>query len=186
MGKGEDTGNLLMVQADTIDFKETDMTPQELDWLEGLKYQEEVITYALGVPLQLVSSRGSTYSNLKEMKKKVYVDTAIPLIADLCEDLTAFFSSELAEGEKIWYDVSEIEELKLDTTETAKGIKEALKGVATINEIRTEISNKTGMNLKALSSDIGDKILVTSSDIFLDDLNIDMTVPQENVTDTTK
>lgn len=44
------------------------MTPQELDWLEGLKYTEGVISQAMGIPVQLISSRGTTYNNLAEMK----------------------------------------------------------------------------------------------------------------------
>ncbi len=158
-----------------------------MDWLNSLQYMEEIISYAMGVPVQLISSRSSTYNNLKEAKKKVYIDTVIPLIQDYCEDLTAFFQDDLQENERIHFDVSDIQELKEDTSEMAKTLTTALKGVATINEIRNQITKKIGIELKPLKSEIGDKVLVSSSDLFLDDLNVELVdVPEENTEDSTK
>ena len=187
MGTGEDTGGLAFLPADTIDYKSTDQTSVEMDWLNSLQYMEEIISYAMGVPVQLISSRSSTYNNIAEAKKKIYIDTVIPLIQDYCEDLTAFFSEDLQEGERVWYDLSTIEELKEDVMTVAKGVREALKGVATVNEIRDTLTKKTGIELKSISEELGDKILVTSSDMFLDDLNVELVdVPEENTEDSTK
>ena len=187
MGSGEDTGGLAFLPADTIDYKATDQTSVEMDWLNSLQYMEEIISYAMGVPVQLISSRSSTYNNLKEAKKKVYIDTVIPLIQDYCEDLTAFFQDDLQENEKIWYDVSEIEELKENVLDIAEKLSNALRGKVSLNEFRQVLSEKTNINLKALPSELGDKVLVTSSDMFLDDLNVDLEpLPSENEEDSTK
>ena len=184
---GESTGETAWLNGDNYDFKSTDMTPQEMDWLEGLKYTEEVISQAMGVPVQLISSRGATYNNLAEMKKKVYIDTAIPLVQDYCEDLTVFFQDDLQENEKIWYDVSEIEELKENVLDIAEKLSNALRGKVSLNEFREVLSEKTNINLKALPSELGDKVLVTSSDMFLDDLNLELEpTPNESTTDATK
>ena len=184
---GESTGDTAWLNGDNYDFKSTDMTPQEMDWLEGLKYTEEVISQAMGVPVQLISSRGTTYNNLAEMKKKVYIDTAIPLVQDYCEDLTVFFSEDLQENERIWYDVSEIEELKENVLDIAEKLSNALRGKVSLNEFRQVLSEKTNINLKALPSELGDKVLVTSSDMFLDDLNLELeSLPQENEEESTK
>jgi len=184
---GESTGDTAWLNGDNYDFKSTDMTPQELDWLEGLKYTEEVISQAMGVPVQLISSRGTTYNNLAEMKKKVYIDTAIPLVQDYCEDLTVFFQDDLQENEKIWYDVSEIEELKENVLDIAEKLSNALRGKVSLNEFRQVLSEKTNINLKALPSELGDKVLVTSSDMFLDDLNVELEpLPKENEEESTK
>ena len=185
--RGEGTGDTAWLNGDNYDFKSTDMTPQELDWLEGLKYTEEVISQAMGVPVQLISSRGTTYNNLAEMKKKVYIDTAIPLVQDYCEDLTVFFQDDLQENEKIWYDISEIEELKENVLDIAEKLSNALRGKVSLNEFRQVLSEKTNINLKALPSELGDKVIVTSSDMFLDDLNVELVdVPEENTEDSTK
>ena len=187
MGTGEDTGGLAFLPADTIDYKATDQTSVEMDWLNSLQYMEEIISYSMGVPVQLISSRSSTYNNMAEAKKKIYIDTIIPLIQDYCEDLTAFFSDDLQEGFKIWYDTSEIQELKENVMEVAKGVREALKGVATVNEIRDTLTKKTGIELKSINKELGDKILVTSSDMFLDDLNLELeSLPKENEEESTK
>ena len=138
------------------------------------------------MPVQLVSSRGTTYNNLAEMKKKVYVDTVIPLLSDYCEDLNSFFSEDLQPNEKIWYDVSEVEELKENVLEVAEKLSSVLRGKVSLNTFYEVLSEKTGITIKKLPSELGDKVLVSSSEIFLDDLNIDMTVPQEKEEDTTK
>ena len=184
---GESTGETAWLNGDNYDFKSTDMTPQEMDWLEGLKYTEEIISQAMGVPIQLISSRGTTYNNLAEMKKKVYIDTAIPLVQDYCEDLTVFFQDDLQENERIWYDVSEIEELKENVLDIAEKLSNALRGKVSLNEFRQVLSEKTNINLKALPSELGDKVLVTSSDMFLDDLNVELEpLPSENEEESTK
>ena len=184
---GESTGETAWLNGDNYDFKSTDMTPQEMDWLEGLKYTEEVISQAMGVPVQLISSRGATYNNLAEMKKKVYIDTAIPLVQDYCEDLTVFFQDDLQENERIWYDISEIEELKENVLDIAEKLSNALRGKVSLNEFRQVLSEKTNINLKALPSELGDKVLVTSSDMFLDDLNVELEpLPSENEEESTK
>ena len=184
---GESTGETAWLNGDNYDFKSTDMTPQEMDWLEGLKYTEEVISQAMGVPVQLISSRGATYNNLAEMKKKVYIDTAIPLVQDYCEDLTVFFQDDLQENERIWYDISEIEELKENVLDIAEKLSNALRGKVSLNEFREVLSEKTNINLKALPSELGDKVLVTSSDMFLDDLNVELEpLPSENEEESTK
>ena len=158
-----------------------------MDWLNSLQYMEEIISYSMGVPVQLISSRSSTYNNMAEAKKKIYIDTIIPLIQDYCEDLTAFFSEDLQEGERVWYDTSEIQELKEDVMEVAKGVREALKGVATVNEIRDTLTKKTGIELKSINKELGDKVLVSSSDMFLDDLNVELEpLPSENEEESTK
>lgn len=187
MGSGEDTGGLAFLPADTIDYKATDQTSVEMDWLNSLQYMEEIISYATGVPVQLVSSRSSTYNNLKEAKKKVYVDTVIPLVQDYCEDLTAFFNDDLQENESIWYDVSEIEELKENVLDIAEKLSNALRGKVSLNEFRQVLSEKTNISLKALPKELGDKVLVTSSDMFLDDLNVELIdIPEENEEESTK
>ena len=184
---GESTGSTAWLEGDNYEFKPTDMTPQELDWLEGLKYMEEVISQAMGVPVQLISSRGTTYNNLAEMKKKVYIDTIIPLLADYCEDLNVFFADDLQPNERVWYDVSEVEELKENVLEVAEKLANALRGKVSLNAFYDILSEKTGITIKKLPAELGDKVLVSSSDMFLDDLNLDLTpVPNENTEDTTK
>ena len=76
---------------------------------------------------------------------------------------------------------------KEDVMEVAKGVREALKGVATVNEIRDTLTKKTGIELKSISKELGDKILITSSDMFLDDLNVELEpLPKENEEESTK
>ena len=53
--------------------------------------------------------------------------------------------------------------------------------------LRNQITKKIGIELKPLKSEIGDKVLVSSSDLFLEDLNVDLEpIPSENTQDSTK
>ncbi len=182
MTTGESTDTTAWVESDKMSFQATDITPKEMDWLESVKYCEEVISQSLGVPIQLISSRGSTFHNMQEAKKKVYVDTVIPLMRTFCENLTLFFQNDLGENEVIWFDISGIEELKEDVMEIAKKLAETLKGKVTQNEFRDILREKTGIDLPKIKGEIGDKIIVSSSDVFLEDLLTEVEVPiDENV-----
>lgn len=177
MGRDSDTGGVAWVPGKNLQWQSLDITPQEMDWLNSVQFIQEVIAQALGVPIQLISSRGSTYNNVAELKKKIYIDTVIPAVKNYCEDMTTFLSDDLEENEKIWYDVSEIEELKADIMNIAKDLSTALKGKVTINEFREVLAQKTGIELKKLPKEIGDKVIVSTSDVFLDDLNLDESLP---------
>ena len=98
-----------------------------------------------------------------------------------------FFQDDWQENGRIWYDVSEIEELKENVLDIAEKLSNALRGKVSLNEFRQVLSEKTNINLKALPSELGDKVLVTSSDMFLDDLNVELEpLPQENEEESTK
>ena len=69
----------------------------------------------------------------------------------------------------------------------AEKLSNALRGKVSLNEFRQVLSEKTNISLKALPKELGDKVLVTSSDMFLDDLNVDLEpTPTENPQDSTK
>ena len=56
-----------------------------------------------------------------------------------------------------------------------------------LTKLGDTLTKKTGIELKSINKELGDKVLVTSSDMFLDDLNVDLEpTPTENTQDSTK
>jgi len=169
MGSGTyGAGRIAMLNGENFDFKQLDLTPQELDWLNSMTLMREIICSTLGVPVQLISSVGSTYNNISEMKKKIYQDTIVPLLKEYCEQMTAFLKDELGENHYIWYDLSSIKELQEDNTDSAQKTVALLNGIATKNEIRAILSEKYGFNLPKMSGEWYDKTYVSSSEISLE------------------
>ncbi len=179
----KDAGRIAMVNGEQFKFHEMDLTPQEMDWLQSIKFLREVISATLGVPIQLISSEGTTYQNVKEFKRKIYSDVITPLLKLYCDSHTAFFKDDLNEGEFIWYDTSKIEELKLNVTQMVKELAEAFIGNGiSLNEFRNIVLNITGISLAPLPAEIGDQQLLKSNLSFITDLLIDDT--PENDTST--
>lgn len=166
----KDAGSIAVVEGEDYKFTPMDITPQEMDWLQSVKFLREVIAATLGVPIQLISSEGTTYNNVREFKKKIYNDVINPLLDLFCNIHTAFFADELEGKYVISYDTSNIEELRLDVTEIIKGLADGLIGKVTLNEFRTIVNNMTGISLAALKPEEGDVLLVHSNLSIITDL----------------
>ena len=176
MTTGENVGKSIMIPGDKVSFTDLSQNAQELDWLNSLKFMQEIIASCLGVPISLISSTGTTYSNVAEFKKKIYNDTIIPLLKEYCDQMTEFLRDDL-DGAFIWYDLSEIQELQPDVMATVKSLSEALMGKVTLNTFYRILGEKTGIKIDPLPANLGDKVLTSQSQIFLDDLNYEVEVP---------
>jgi HK97 family phage portal protein len=145
--KSVGVGEMLMLNGDDFSFTPVDSTPTELDWLDSMKASREYIAGVFGVPVQLISNEGSTYANLKEAKKKLYLDTIKPLVIKYTEVLTAFLNEELGDDFVVSYSMSNIGALSEDVSTQIKTLREALDGIASVEEIRTILSDNFGLNL---------------------------------------
>lgn len=168
----KDAGSIAIVQGEDFKFTPMDNTPQELDWLNSVKFIREVIASSLGVPIQLISSEGTTYNNVREFKKKIYNDTINPLLELFCQVHTQFLKEELGDNYIISYDTSNVEELRDDVASTIKSLADALVGLVTFNEFRSIVTKMTGIDLAPLEAKYGDVLLVKSNLSLIDDLFI--------------
>ena len=162
---GGNAGRIAMLNGENFKFTPMDLNMQELDWLNSIKLMREIICGVLGVPVQLLSSDASTYNNRKEVKKAIYADTISPLLRSYCEEMTSFLADDLAEGQFISYDLSEVKVLQEDASDNIKKLTEALDGVATVNEIRNIISETQGIMLKPSKEEGADMIWKNSSEM---------------------
>lgn len=175
----KDAGSIAMVNGEDYDFQAMDITPAEMDWLNSVKFLREVISATIGVPIQLISTEGTTYNNVKEFKKKLYNDVVDPLLKLYCNSHTKHFEGDLKENEFIWYDLSEVEELKVDISEIVDKLASGLEGKVTLNEFRNLIQNMTGIQLDQLPESEGDVILVKANLTRIKDLFVPDTTTED-------
>ena len=181
-GGYRNAGDITMLEGENIKYIPTDMTPTELDWLNSMMFLREIIASTIGVPIQVMSTQGDTYNNVKEFKKKLYSDTVNPSLKFYCKFQTKALKNILKDDEFIWYDTSHVPELQNDVSDTIQKLFAAYEGKVTLNEFRTIITQETGQQLKPLKKEIGDRILVSSAKTFIEDLLIPLEpdpVPQQ-------
>lgn len=122
-----------------LDWKEIGLSPADMDWLEGLKLSAREIAIAFGVPPELIGDTANkTYSNYKEARQAFYMETVLPLMDWLRDELNNWLVPKFGDDRiYIDYDRDEIEALQEDRAAVWERAMEAVKiGVLTPNEAR--------------------------------------------------
>lgn len=146
--------------------------PKDLDWIEGMKELQKIICRVLGIPEALIMSENSTYNNLEGFKKKVYQDTVIPFANKICEELTHVFRDELGESEEITVVTSNIKALQIGIAKEIDDYSKALDGKITTNDFIKFINNTFELALPLLKGEEGNRVLVSTNMMFLDELGV--------------
>jgi HK97 family phage portal protein len=143
------------------------MTPQDMDWLEGLKLNAQEICSAFGVPTQLISIEGSqTYANYEEAKVAFFVQTIMPLLDLYVSELNRWLTPDFGENVEIVYcedDIPALEPLRRE-----KRAELVSSDVLTINEKRAILG------FEPIDSEEADQVFVQPNDIPLDETFSDM------------
>lgn len=142
-------------------FIDTSKAPKDLDWVKGFELALKMIANIMQVPLTLIWDTNSTYNNVSEAKQQLYKDTILPLAKSQCEFYTRIFADKLADNEIIYFDISNVEELKKDTKLVVEYLTQC--SFMTINEKREYFSNYTGYKLDNKSQKELDEIWISSS-----------------------
>lgn len=153
-------------------FEKTSTNPKDLDWIEGMKELQKVVCRVMGIPEALIISDNSSYNNLEGFKKKVYEDTIIPFAEFLSDELTSVFEDSLSEDEYIYFSTSKIKALQQDKSKQIKEYAEALQGKISINDFINFVNFNLGTGLPLLDKSMGDKVLVGTNMMFLNDLGV--------------
>lgn len=167
-----EAGKVAFVKSGSGTFTPFSTNPKDLDWVNGMIELQKIICRVMGVPEALVMNENSTYNNLEGFKKKVYEDTIIPFANKLCEELTYFFKNDLESGEKISINTSNIKALQVDLWDKIKKCAESLEGKVTINNFIVIINTTFDLAIPTLKGEEGNKVLVSSNMMFLDELGV--------------
>jgi HK97 family phage portal protein len=95
-----------------LDWKEMSISPKDMDFIESKSSAAREIALAFGVPPQLLGISGdNTYSNMQEARLALWEETIIPILDNLTDGLSQWFSSMLGEEIKIDFDRDSISAL---------------------------------------------------------------------------
>jgi len=98
-------------------WQNTDQTPVEMDYINSQKELIRQIAAAIGVDPWWVGDRSSsTYNNVKEARKALYEDVALPLLDDIQAELNLKIAPLYGGDIYITYDTSNIPALREDNT----------------------------------------------------------------------
>lgn len=80
------------------------LTPKEIDWLNGAKMTKRDICSVFNVdPCLVGDSEFATYSNMQEARKGLCVETVLPLMEELTDDLNRWLAPMF--GPRIWLEI---------------------------------------------------------------------------------
>jgi HK97 family phage portal protein len=124
----EKAGKFLVLEGGTK-WQQTALRPKDLDWLNSEKATMRKICTVYNVPSELLGdSENKTYSNVKEARKALYMETVLPLMDyfrdELNNWLTPKFEPGVTEGQskvrkptlRLEYDRNAIEALREEMT----------------------------------------------------------------------
>ncbi|HWT46637.1 MAG TPA: phage portal protein, partial [Vicinamibacterales bacterium] len=135
-----------------LDWKEMGLSPVEMDWLDGKRANAAEICAVFGVPPEMVGdSSGRTYSNYQEARKAFYMETVLPLLDHLRDDLNAWLTPRFGDNLYLDYDRDSIEALQDD--------RETLFGRAQAASFLTEDEKREMVGLPPLPNNVGEVVL---------------------------
>lgn len=131
-------GKIQVIQGD-LEYKETHITPREMDWLKGRKFDEKLIYDSYGIPQPLFENDASTFNNLFTSMFRLYEHNIFPLADKLYGELTDLLLPHYPGNEdlEIYYSKENIP--SLDAVKTESVLNKSKTGIYTINELRRTI-----------------------------------------------
>ena len=107
-------GSIAVVQ-DKYGHIQLGISPADMEMIADAKWSLKDICNLYCVPSVLFGDAdNSKYNNVKEAKKDLYLNAAIPLTESFCDELNRQWVPMYGEGIRVWYDKKGIEELQAD------------------------------------------------------------------------
>ena len=98
-----------------MNWTETSLTPVEMDYIASRLQNLRSIASVFGLDPWWVGDREhSTYNNVQEARKALYIDVIIPLLDDIAATMNLQIAPLYEEGITITYDTSNVEALRED------------------------------------------------------------------------
>ncbi len=141
---GEHNAGKIVTTTGDLQWKQITMNPMDMDFHNMYLTNTRKICAAFGVPPQLISEEtAKTYSNFKESRQGFYKETILPLLDWILGELNHWLTPLFGGGIYLSYDVTDIEAVSEDTTDTYDRALRALAGgAATVNETRLTLGLK--------------------------------------------
>ena len=137
----KNAGSVAFLTAGAV-FKQTSLSPADMEFGESLQEAAKLIAMVYSVPLPLISNEHSTFSNMDSAVERLWGDTVLPLLDDLLECLNDFLDT--GDGAELSYNADSVSALE---AQRGRKFDRMLKGIAgtmiTPNEGRQETGYDT-------------------------------------------
>lgn len=155
---------LMFLSEDGGDFKQTSLTPAELDFTNSKQMTGKEICRAFKMPPELMGFTDPTFNNRKEAKKSLYEETILPKMDKLRDWLNVWLCPMFKDATYLDYDKNDIEALSEDKDKVHARVREDVRaGLITINEARKE----TGRD--EYQDELADKLLLPFNAVPIDE-----------------
>lgn len=136
---GENNAGKIQVLQGDLEYKETHISPREMDWLKGRQFDEKIIYDSYGIPQPLFENDASTFNNLFTSMFRLYEHNIFPLLDKIYGEFTDLLLPYYPRSEnlEIYYSKENIP--SLDAVKTESVLNKSKTGIYTINELRREI-----------------------------------------------
>lgn len=137
--QGTNNAGNIPVLENGLEFQAMGLSPQDMDFLNILKFAQKTIANIYNIPLALVTDDSSTYNNIQESKKALYYDAVIPIYSRVINTLNHTLS-EYTQGEKLELNLDSIQVLAQDRQKIFDNIIKAVNNnILSIDEARQEL-----------------------------------------------
>jgi HK97 family phage portal protein len=107
-------GRIMLLEAD-VEWHQISLSPAEMSWVEGNKISAREIALAFGVPPEMIGdSTNRTNSNMEVSQKQFYVESVMPMLDFLKEELNHKITPRFGDNLILDYDKDQIVALQDD------------------------------------------------------------------------
>lgn len=146
---------------DGMTFQEMSINAKDMDWLEGRRDADRIISLVVGCPPIILGIQGdSTYRNYEEARLSLFQDSAMPLMQSLLDELNEWIVPEFGEGLRLCIDRKLIDALAEIFAKELERIDKV--GCMSVDEKRERIG------LKALNTPGSKMVFISSSMVPID------------------
>lgn len=100
-----------MVLEGGMEWKQTSISPKDMEFLKNKEVTAIDIAEAYGVPPEMLGFGQKTFNNYKEARMSFYEDTVLPLMDQIKTDLNNWLTPMFGKGLELSYDKDDIEAL---------------------------------------------------------------------------
>lgn len=131
----DNAGKSIVIRNGEIDVVPLNLSPADVEWVEGVKLTLRDVATALFVPSVLLNdTENNTYSNYSAAIRIFYTMTVFPLLDMLCDDLTWFLAARFGDSIRVRYNADEVPALQPNREEKWQQVQNV--DWLTINEKR--------------------------------------------------
>lgn len=138
--QGSENAGEMPVLTGGAEWKQTSLSPLDMDFLNSMTEAKKMIAGVYGVPLPLIDNEAATFANMDTAKERFYTDTVIPLANEFLEAFGSWLLPGFGEDLELCIDMDDIPALEAVRNRKFDRVLKALNaGLITVDEARDEI-----------------------------------------------